>query len=215
MSDNKHIKMITTTTTSIMNIIPNIPIIPIFNRGTGAGGTNTNLYGKKFEELTNNEPRLLQHNYIKVPMGKKNYYLMKQTDICSKIFVTQGNLKIFMKLKFNIFMFRNPDEAYITIPTDGSSIHVKILEKKEQSVEGSVETKLLSGPSFKREYKLVLGDKFIVSYAFCVNSFLQKKIESNDAKYMILNQIMRESEIPVLFGNEWNYFAKLDEWLQI
>lgn len=29
------------------------------NNGTGAGGSNTNLYGKKFEEKTNNEPILI------------------------------------------------------------------------------------------------------------------------------------------------------------
>ena len=206
-------KHVTITASATMNFIPNIAV-PMFNRGTGAGGANTNLYGKKFEELTNNEPRLLAQNYIKVSMGKKNqYYLLKKTEEYEKIFVTQGNLKLLMKTKFGISMFRNPDEAYITIPSDGSAIYVKILEKKEQNVEGSVETKLLSGPSFKREYKLVLGERFIVSYAFCVNSFLQKKLESNDPKYLILNQILRESEIPALFGDEWNYFAKLDEWL--
>jgi hypothetical protein len=206
-------KRVNITASATMNFIPNIAV-PVFNRGTGAGGANTNLYGKKFEEFTNNEPRLLAHNYLKVSMGKKNqYYLLKKNEDCEKIFVTQGNLKLLMKTKFGISMFRNPDEAYITIPSDGSPIHIKILEKKEQNVEGSVETKLLSGPSFKREYKLVLGERFNVSYAFCVNSFLQKKIESTDSKYVILNQILRESEIPVLFGDESNYFAKLDEWL--
>ena len=48
---------------------------------------------------------------------------------------------------------------------------IKILEKKEQNVEGSVIDKLLSGPSFKREYELVLGSGFEVHYAFCVSSF--------------------------------------------
>ena len=31
----------------------------ITNKGTGAGGANTNYYGKKFEEKTNNQTRLL------------------------------------------------------------------------------------------------------------------------------------------------------------
>jgi hypothetical protein len=29
------------------------------NKGTCGGGANTNLYGKKFEEKTDNQPRLL------------------------------------------------------------------------------------------------------------------------------------------------------------
>jgi len=31
-------------------------------------------------------------------------------------------------------------------------VEIKIVEKKEQNVEGSVETKLWSSPSLKREY---------------------------------------------------------------
>ena len=50
---------------------------------------------------------------------------------------------------------------------------IKILEKKEQNVEGSVETKLWSGPSLKREYELVLGNDFKVHYGFCVSEFLK------------------------------------------
>ena len=35
----------------------------IINKGTGAGGANTNYYGKKFEEKTNNQQRLLEIGY--------------------------------------------------------------------------------------------------------------------------------------------------------
>ena len=31
----------------------------IINKGTGAGGINTNYNGKKFENITNNQERLL------------------------------------------------------------------------------------------------------------------------------------------------------------
>ena len=48
-----------------------------------------------------------------------------------------------------------------------------------------------------------------------VKKIQEKKIESKENRYIILNQILRENEIPVFFGNDWNYFAKLDEWLQI
>ena len=34
-------------------------MLPSLNRGSGAGGANTNYYGKKFEEKTNNKERLL------------------------------------------------------------------------------------------------------------------------------------------------------------
>jgi len=214
---------VTITTNTIIKNIPDINAAPGFNISSGARRSIAQLFNKKFDEITKNESRLLQHDYIKVSMNKKNYYLIKHTEKCDKIFVTQENLKVYMKIKFGIIMVRSPDEAYITIPSDGSKIHIKILEKKElnlmgsieSNLMGSIESKLFTGPSFKREYNLVLGDKFIVYYAFCVNSFLQKKIESSDKKYVILKQILNENDISVFFGNEWNYFAKLDEWLQV
>lgn len=177
------------------------------NKGIGAGGMNTNYYGKKFEEKTNNEQRLLEMKYI-----KNNYYLSKISEDRINIFVQQKNLKKYMKNKYNIELFRCPDEAYIIEYSNGKKI-IKILEKKEQRVEGSVETKLWAGPSLKREYELVLGDNFEVFYGFCINSFLQKKLNSSEKKYMILNTILNENNIDVLFGDDENYFEMLDIWI--
>ncbi len=46
-------------------------ITGIINRGTGAGGANTNYHGKKFEDKTNNQIRLLNDGYIKNSFTKK------------------------------------------------------------------------------------------------------------------------------------------------
>jgi hypothetical protein len=108
-------------------------------------------------------------------------------------------------------MFRCPDEAYIIEYTTGKKV-IKILEKKEQNVEGSVETKLWSGPSLKREYELVLGSEFEVFYGFCISAFLKNKLISNEKKYVILNTILDENNIAVLFGDDENYFEILDAW---
>jgi hypothetical protein len=115
------------------------------NKGTGAGGKNTNIYGKKFEDKTNNENKLIDDGFIKESYSKTKYgyYLYKTI-----YFTLQNGLKLFIKSKYDIDIFRCPDEAYI----------IKILEKKEQNVEGSVETKLWSSPSLKREYELILGE---------------------------------------------------------
>ncbi len=103
------------------------------------------------------------------------------------------------------------DEAYIIEYKSGRKV-IKILEKKEQNVEGSVETKLWSGPSLKREYELVLGTEFVVFYGFCVSSFLKNKFTSTHKKYTILNTIFNEHDISVLFGDDENYFETLDIW---
>jgi len=188
----------------------------IINKGTGAGGANTNYYGKKFEEKTNNQQRLLELGYTKNSFTKNpkkayDYYLSKTFEDKIIVFVLQNGLKIYMKNKYNIDLFRCPDEAYIIEYKNGRKV-IKILEKKEQNVEGSVETKLWSGPSLKREYELVLGAEFEVFYGFCVSKFLKNKLISNEKKYTILNTIFKETNIAVLFGDDENYFETLDKW---
>jgi hypothetical protein len=189
------------------------------NRGTGAGGANTNYYGKKFEEKTNNEQRLLEMGYIKASFTQKpkkayDYYLLKTFETKTIVFVLQNGLKMYMKNKYNIDLFRCPDEAYIIEYTNGRKV-IKILEKKEQNVEGSVETKLWSGPSLKREYELALGNEFTVFYGFCVSNFLKQKLISNEKKYTILNTIFNENNIAVLFGDDENYFETFDTWFNM
>jgi len=189
----------------------------IVNKGTGAGGANTNFNGKKFEEKTNNQQRLLEMGYTKNSFTKNpkkayDYYLSKTFEDKTIVFVLQNGLKMYMKNKYNIdYLFRCPDEAYIIEYTSGRKV-IKILEKKEQNVEGSVEDKLLTGPSFKREYEIVLGTEFEVVYGFCVSEFLQKKLISNKLKYTTLNTILSEKNIAVLFGDDKNYFETFDTW---
>jgi len=191
------------------------PINIIINKGTGAGGVNTNYFGKKFEEKTNNKIRLLNDGYTYHSFTYKktyDYYLSKVFEDKTITFVLQNGLKMYMKNKYNIELFRCPDEAYIIEYNNGKKV-LKILEKKEQNVSGSVETKLWASPSLKREYELVLGNGFKVQYCLCVSEFLKKKIISTEKKYTILNTIFYENNIAVLFGDDENYFETLDNWV--
>lgn len=190
------------------------------NKGTGAGGANTNCYGKKFEEKTNNQTRLLNDGYIKNSFTKKpkktkktyDYYLSKTFEDKTTIFVLQNGLKTYMKNKYNIDLFRCPDEAYIIEYNTGKKV-IKILEKKEQNVSGSVETKLWASPSLKREYELVLGSEFEVNYCLCINQYLQNLLVSNNKKYLTLNKILSENKIEILFGDDKNYFDMINKWI--
>ena len=189
--------------------------LPKINKGIGAGGANTNLYGKKFEEQTNNEARLLAIGFDRFAINKTKfgYYLAKDFDNKKIVFVSQNGLKLYMKHFYDIDLFRCPDECYIHLYKDGRKNLVKILEKKEQNVEGSVMDKLWDGPSFKREYEIVLGDAFRVEYAYCVSDFLKKKLTSDEKKFRILQQIHMEAGIKVLFGSDDDYFEKFDLWV--
>jgi hypothetical protein len=182
------------------------------NKGSLAGGANTNLYGKLFEERTSNIARLIDQGFVRNEMGKGKYdfCLSKTNDMGTVSFVTQNGLKTFMKNRHGVELFRCPDEAYILEYKRRK--HIKVLEKKEQHVEGSVETKLWSGPTLKREYELMLGG-FDVEYAFCLNNFLKMKLTSNDKKYSILNSILCENGIKLFYGEDKTYFNKLDTWI--
>lgn len=169
----------------------------IINKGTGAGGKHTNLHGKKFEEVTDQEHNLISIGFERktLTQAKFGYYLLGQINNSKIIFVKQSGFKVYMRKNYNIDCIRCPDEAYI-IQHD-NIYHVIIIEKKAQTVEGSVETKLWSGHSLKRGYELVLGNQFVVSYCFTLNNFFKTKFYSNDKKYTILNQILGEAEITI------------------
>ena len=175
-----------------------------------AGGKNTNVYGKEFENKTNNETRLLQRGFTKKSFSS-NAKFDYTINSPKPTFVLQNGLKSYMKREHNIELYRCPDEAYIQ-QTDGKTI-VKILEKKEQRVEGSVETKLWSSPALKREYEIALGDGFEVWYGLCVSDFLAQKLRSDVPKYTTLLKILKEHNIDVLFGDDANYFDTLDAWI--
>lgn len=182
------------------------------NKGTGAGGAKTNENGKQFEEITNNEVRLLSQGFTKTVINKNKYgyYLSKKIGLFTEIiFVLQGGLIDYMKQEFEIELFRNPDEAYI-IRRPGEKTIIKILEKKHQNVQGSVETKLWAAVALKREYELVCGERFEIEYAFCLNDwFKQQKHE----KYIYLHMILEENDIDVFYADN-DYFHKLDDWIQ-
>jgi len=185
----------------------------IINKGTGAGGKNTNANGKKFEHITDIQNKLLEYKYEKIILEKNKYgyYLYKNIDNNKIIYLLQNGLKLYVKKMFNIELFRCPDEAYI-IEKDGKYI-IKILEKKAQNVEGSVETKLWSGPSLKREYEIIMGENFSIEYAFCLSNFLKENINSDTKKYKTLKQILEESNINIFFGEDDDYFDKIYAWI--
>lgn len=181
----------------------------VINRGTGAGGANTNKTGKPFEENTDNLKRMIEHGF-----AKQKSWLSKQFEDRTVVIVKQHGLKQYAKHKYGIDdIYRCPDEAYIIEYATGKKV-IKILEKKMQNVEGSVETKLYAGLLLKRDYEMMFGPEFEIQYGFCISEFLQKNITSGTKKYNNLRKMLEEeNNIPILFGNDANYFETLDSWI--
>ena len=188
----------------------------LVNQGTGAGGANTNVNGKTFEMKTENETRLLANGFTRKPIpgkkGKNSYFLEKSTGLNKSIvYLTQGGLKQYFEHYFQKELFRNPDEAYLF--RDGDQYILKILEKKNQNVEGSVDTKLLAGPMFIEEYKECLGENFQVKYGFCISEFLKKIYKNETLKSKIWHKLFAKYNIAILFGDDENYYETLDAWI--
>jgi hypothetical protein len=192
-----------------MSILP-----PIVNRGTGAGGAATNISGKTFEEKTSNEARLTAAGWTRhsIPGSKGKFsYFLQSPDGANK-FVSQGGLKAYAATYWSKELFRCPDEAYILITPSGLTL--KILEKKNQTVSGSVDQKLCDGAWFKEEYAECLGDTVsVVDYAFCLSKFLKEEYQSAAKKWSIMRKLHARHGITVLFGDDADYFSRLDQWV--
>lgn len=192
----------------------------IINKGTGAGGANTNKNGLKFEEKTCIEPYLEKKDFDKICFKSKNknsyYYQYIYDDNKKIIYFTKAGFKMYFKEIFNISTYKEPDEGYLLI--NNNKYYLKILEKKNQNVNGSVEEKLKTGDFIKQEYELMINNNekninFNVSFAFCVSKFLQDKLSSNNEKFININKIMKKQNIEIFFGDDENYFDKLFNWI--
>lgn len=195
---------------SILNI--NASIIIIKNKGHGAGCKNTNINGKTFEDKTSIEDKLYKNNFVKILINSNKFgYYLQYKNI---IYLTQSGFKLYIKQIFNIPIYREPDEVFL-IKKD-NIYYIKILEKKNQNVSGSVEDKLKTGEFNRREYiKMTEHNNynFIIEYAFCVSIYLQIKLNSNKLKYINIKKIMKEDNIKLFYGDDINYFNNIYNWI--
>jgi hypothetical protein len=187
------------------------------NKGTGAGGMMTTLNGCSFEKKTSIEKKLLDNDFSKniINKNKYGYYFELVKENKKIIYFTQSGCKLYLKKEFNIDVYKHPDEAFLII--EDNTFHLKILEKKNQNGNGSVEDKLKTGAFNKKEYSKMLSQndkyKFTISYAFCVSKFLQNKFESKQIKYKIIKEIMEEDDIKIFYGEDEKYFDILFNWI--
>ena len=200
------------------DLVQKIGELKVTNKGTGAGGSNTNKNGKTFEEVVNNESRLLADGFNKRILKENNkygYVLYKKIDENTSItYVKQSGFKTYVSQLLNIqenSIYRHPDEAYIIESSDGK-ITIKIIEVKNQNGSGSVDTKLLAAPMFVEEYKLMLSDWDIeIEYIFCLNNYFKKQFDDETNRYyQNLKIILKKYNIKYLFGEASDYFENID-----
>ena len=193
----------------------------IVNRGTGAGGSATNISGLPFEDFVSNEDNLLKNGFDKVYFSKNKgkYYLMRRYDDDTPRTVYYAKKKAFKLLVKNLFgvedMFKEPDEAYLIHWELDDTYDLKVVEVKNQNRDGSVEEKLWTAGWVKDVYREALNNNVNVSFAYTVSSFIKKKLDSNIRKYQILCNLYAREDIKVFHAQDDDYFKQLNAWIGI
>jgi len=166
--------------------------VNIKNRGTGAGGANTNKNGLDFERIvdlkknciivsTINEINEIKFKgtdkiFIEVPKKKLQKYMKSKDKMNTKISIAHG--------------CKEPDEAYI----DEDKKVLFIIEKKYQQCNGSACEKIQTG-LFKRGHYGKIYPEYKIEYIYCLSNWF---IENCVSEIEYLN----EENFKIFFGEE-------------
>ena len=160
------------------------------NRGTGAGGENTNKSGKSHEEKTHLSSFYTYSQNIK-KITPKSYLSKVSFGYNEFMNIEQGGFAKYLKPKSKLgHGCKKPDEMYI----DENNKIIFWIEKKNQNGSGSVSEKLQGAPFKKKNLKENYPD-YDIEYIFILNDFFKNNHEAE------LNYL-KEENIPVFFSDE-------------
>ena len=172
------------------------------NRGTGAGGANTNKNGLSYEKLTelDTEFEILSknkfHNEIKFKIKS------------DRIFISSKQYKFFKYMDKYINKdikkahgCKKPDECYI----DEEHKIIFIIEKKFQQVPGSVCEKVQTPHMKLWQYNRTFPDWYIV-YIYCLSSWFQKNCIA-ELEYL------NEMKYQYFIGSDKDYKNKIIKYI--
>jgi len=159
--------------------------------------------GKVYENKTSLQDRLIKKNFIEITNNNSTYY-KKETEYVDYYLFSQQNCRIYFKTNFNIILPRKPDEAILIHHKTKNKYILRIIEKKFQKCDGSVDEKLYAGYGIKQEYILTLNNEnFTVDYCFSLNDWFKKD------KYILKRKIINSQNIQIFFGEDVDYFDKI------
>jgi uncharacterized Fe-S center protein len=165
-------------------MIPISNLIPVIvkNRGTGAGGANTNKTGLAFEKVASIMVEDLEERgitgFLNVS-GAKLHKMMKE--FLQKNMIPAPGCK-------------KPDEAFLNVETK----RIFIIEKKMQTGGGSVEEKIQTG-AFKQHHYSTLYPGYRVQYMYCLANWFKKEEHKSAIEYL------KQNNVPVFWGEDSNY----------
>jgi hypothetical protein len=173
------------------------PIV-IINKGTGAGGANTNKNGLSYEEKTNLEPLYSEcienkKNKSKIIkfIGYENELINANKSMLHKYMENIGEKETSLQSAAGC---KEPDEAYI----DLAKKYIFIIEKKFQQTPGSVDEKIQTA-AFKKYHYSNLFPNFKIYYIYCLSDWFKRD------EYKSVLEYLSNINIPVFWGNDEEY----------
>jgi hypothetical protein len=169
--------------------------VQIINRGTGAGGANTNVNGLSYEEKTD-----LSCLYTECVQKKDETlrtikfagfdgeFINVNKSALHKYMTKIGEKNIDLQPAAGCIY---PDEAYL----DTTRKTLYIIEKKFQKGKGSVDEKLQTGP-FKKTHYGKLFPNYTVHYIYCLADWFKRD------EYASVLEYLEENDIPVFWGSD-------------
>ena len=173
--------------------------LKIKNRGTGAGGANTNANGKKFEKDTILSKFYKTITNIKTDNGRLYDSINFIDDEFNNSFVhvEQKKFNNFMEdingRNFKIIQAsgcKNPDDVFV----DYKNKRIYIIEKKFQQGSGSVDEKIQTGVYKKIHYQK-LYPNFLIHYIYCLSKWFRHNSYNDVIDYLV------DNDIPVFFND--------------
>lgn len=170
----------------------------IKNRGTGAGGSNTNKNGLSFQEITklpsSHKEKIGQFTYIKFQNVDKLFIQAFNKDLI-KYMNMNGQVNLNITFASGC---KSQDEVYIN---EHDKI-IYIIEKKFQQGSGSVDEKIQTG-IFKKIHYTRLFQNYKIYYIYCLSDWYKKK------EYVSTLDLLKEFDIKIFWGNDLDYKNKM------
>ena len=172
------------------------------NKGTGAGGSNTNKNGLSYEDLTNlnTEYNILSNN--------KTHSIIQFYKNNQRTFTLTHKTHLYKYMEKNTETTtpkahgcKYPDECYI----DEISKMIFIIEKKFQQVPGSVCEKIQT-PHFKLWQYNRTFPKYHTVYIYCLTEWFKNNCVAE-------LQYLEHIKIPIFWGNDINYKNKIIDYI--
>ena len=170
----------------------------IKNRGTGAGGSNTNKNGLLFEKNTDLDNQITN---ITNQIGglNINYHIKMQFENNDKTLIKTTKLFKYMEnyIDKNIngaHGCKKPDECYI----DENAKTIFIIEKKFQQCSGSVCEKIQTVDFKLWQYNRIFKNEYKIVYIYCLSDWFKKNCKA-EIEYL------QKMKIPLFWGNDNNY----------